>query len=432
MADVNLYAEFLVNMFAKMLGRINTSMLTSSTAETEHQTRETSLQITMNMSIRQFINTLQEGQDFAIIFKETDYRLIKSGQLLVRLISARIVRASAIEDITASIAARILWNALSIRETEHANHQRTLCIIARESGWAVLWMRGIRVEFCGLQSICSLDRLLGLWRKLGHGDKSREHFMQIRIGTSALSKQVAKAFHCWRNALEEMLLAFEIASETISAKHLKQPEQDTKLQALTELLLANLLILLQILQIDLDEFLAKPLRIARRSLPKEAGNIVLDRPTPASLEVYEVRIVLTVEHHIPCLKVAIHKGSARYADNIASHQLERGFELQLMKVETCGFQEAILEVVEVEKDIRLVKSFLRITLAEVKSKRSSNLHSRQSSNGLAKQLTFVSIITPSCLSTSLQSIEERLVSKVVLEVAQTIFALCNYLRHRKS
>ena len=43
MADVNLNAKLLVYMFRQMLGAVNAAMLASSTAEAEHQIRESTL-----------------------------------------------------------------------------------------------------------------------------------------------------------------------------------------------------------------------------------------------------------------------------------------------------------------------------------------------------------------------------------------------------
>ena len=130
MADVNLHTKLLVYVFCQMLGTIDAAMLTSCTSETEHQTRESTLQITAHMSVSQLVNALQECQDFPIVFKETDDRLVQSCQLLVGLITSWVMCASAIEDIATTIATRILGNALAIGETEHTDHQGALCIIA--------------------------------------------------------------------------------------------------------------------------------------------------------------------------------------------------------------------------------------------------------------------------------------------------------------
>ena len=62
-----------------------------------------------------------------------------------------------------------------------------------------------------------------------------QHLIKIRIGASAFAKQVLKVLYGRRNAVEEMLLAFEVTTKAVSTKHLKQAEEDTKLQATAEL-----------------------------------------------------------------------------------------------------------------------------------------------------------------------------------------------------
>ena len=174
-----------------------------------------------------------------------------------------------------------------------------------------------------------------------------------------------------------MFLALEVATEAISTQHLKQPEEHAKLQSLAELLLVDLLILLQTLQIDLDEFLAQLFRIACRGLPKETCHIILNRTFPAALEIYEIRILLAIEHDIAGLEVTIHEGTTWDAHNVAGHQLERCLQLQFVEIQTCSLEEAILEVIEVEQDVCLIKCFLGITLGEVKSKGTTYLHGWQ-------------------------------------------------------
>ena len=88
MTDAHLYAEFLVQVLCQMLGRIHATMLTTRTTETEHQRGEATLDITAHMVVCQLIDGVEEGQDLTIILQEADDRLIKSCQLLIRLITS--------------------------------------------------------------------------------------------------------------------------------------------------------------------------------------------------------------------------------------------------------------------------------------------------------------------------------------------------------
>ena len=124
-----LYPELLVDMLCKVLGAIHGAVLTACASKGEHKTGEASLDITCHMGIGKLINGIEEGEDFSVVLKETDYRLIQSCQFLVRLITSRVVSASAIENISTAIAAIILWNTFVERETEHLYSQRSLAVV---------------------------------------------------------------------------------------------------------------------------------------------------------------------------------------------------------------------------------------------------------------------------------------------------------------
>ena len=112
MRNPNLYPELLVDMLRKVLGAIYGAVLTACASEGEHKTGEASLDISRYMGIGKLIYRVEEGEDFSVVLKETDYRLIQSREFLVRLVSSRVVGASAIEHIATAIAAIILWYAL--------------------------------------------------------------------------------------------------------------------------------------------------------------------------------------------------------------------------------------------------------------------------------------------------------------------------------
>ena len=118
-----------MDMLGQVLGAIDGTMLTTRTAEAEHQRRETTLDVATHMSIGQFIHAVEESQYLTIVLQESDNRFVQSRQLFVRLVTARVVGRTAVEDIAATIAAFVLRNALGIREAEDAHHQRSLGIV---------------------------------------------------------------------------------------------------------------------------------------------------------------------------------------------------------------------------------------------------------------------------------------------------------------
>lgn len=208
MANMHFYAKLLVDMLRKMLGRIYTAMLTARATETELQGGESSLDITTYMMVCQRIDMIQELQYLSIILQETDDRLVQSRQLLIWLISARVVGASTIEDITSSIAGWILWNAFLIRETEHSYHQRSLAIILRESSWSILWMRKIDILVGRLITIGTIDRRTLDASKLWQLGETAQHIHHIRIRENLLPhlQEVTKILDGRRNALQKCFL----------------------------------------------------------------------------------------------------------------------------------------------------------------------------------------------------------------------------------
>ena len=100
--DAHLDAKFLVDMLCQVLGGIDAAMLTAGATETEHQRGETTLDITAHMGISQLIHGVEERQDLAIILQETDHRLVKSRQLLIRLITTGVVGTTTVEHLSSS------------------------------------------------------------------------------------------------------------------------------------------------------------------------------------------------------------------------------------------------------------------------------------------------------------------------------------------
>lgn len=65
------------------------------------------------MMVGKCIDMIHNFNILTIILQESDNRFIQTRQiLLIRLVSARVMGTSAVEDVTSTIARRILWNAL--------------------------------------------------------------------------------------------------------------------------------------------------------------------------------------------------------------------------------------------------------------------------------------------------------------------------------
>ena len=430
-ADVNLDAELVVDMLRQVLCAIDAAVLASRAAKAEHEAGEASLNVTTDVGICQAIDALQEGEDFAVVFEETDDGFVEAGQLFVGFVASGIVGAAAVEDVASAVAARVLGNTLPVGEAEDAHDEGAASVVATEGGRSVLRVSAVGVQVGSAEAVGTAHRFRLLRSELRQADELREHFAEVGIGAAAFAEQLAQVVHCRRDAVEEVPLALEVPAETVGTEYLKQPEEHAELQPFAELLLVDFLILLEALQVDVDELTAQLPRVVCRSLPEETGYIVLDRAATSSLEVYEVGIPFGIEHNVASLEVAVHEGAGRDGYDVACQKLEGGFEFQFVKIKPRSFKEAVFEIVEVEEDVGLVERGLRIAMGEVEAASSANLEGRQCSNRAAQQFAFTGVVASASLASALQGIEEREVPEVGLQVAQPVPALCYHLRYRQ-
>ena len=161
-ADAHLDAELLVDVLRQMLGGIDRAVLTTRTAEGEHQRGEATLDIAAHMSIGQLIDGVEEGEDLTVVLQESDDRLVESCEFLIGFITARVMGASAVEHIAATVATLILGDALAVGETKNLHHQRSLCIVFREGGGTILGMGLVGIEVGGLIAVGTTGNGLNL------------------------------------------------------------------------------------------------------------------------------------------------------------------------------------------------------------------------------------------------------------------------------
>ena len=67
MADTHLNAKFLMDMFCQVLGRIDTAVLTTRTAEREHQRRKATLDISTYVCISQFVDIIEKREYLTVV-----------------------------------------------------------------------------------------------------------------------------------------------------------------------------------------------------------------------------------------------------------------------------------------------------------------------------------------------------------------------------
>ena len=82
-------------------------------------------------------------------------------------------------------------------------------------------------------------------------------------------------------------------------------------------------------------------------------------------------IAIVIEHHVACLKVAVEETLGRLGGKVAGEHTKAGFEFELMKVEFGGFEEAVLEVIEVEEHTLFIELGLRIAHRPIEAARTA-------------------------------------------------------------
>ena len=257
MVHMHLHAKLLMDVLGQVLRTIDAAMLATRASEAEHQTGETALDVAQNVGIGQLIHALEEGEYLSVILQKADDGFVQSGLVLVRLVSAGVVSASAVEHIAAAIAAGVGRNALAIGEAPHVDHQGTTSVILTEGGRTVLRMGCIRGRRSSAIAIGTRQRLLLLGLELGKFYHTAQYLVQVRVGTAVLVQQLTQVAHGWRDAAEEVALPLEVAAEAIGTQYLEQAEQQTDAQTAVELLFVDLHIEFEMLQINRDKLLAE-------------------------------------------------------------------------------------------------------------------------------------------------------------------------------
>ena len=157
------------------------------------------------MEVGQLIHTIQEGQYLSIVFQKADDRFVKSSQLLVLLVTPWVMRRTAVKHIASTIATLILRDTFLVREGEYADYKKVLPL------------------YLPLRERSNLLVLFTLfWKFLTQAAK---HVQQVRIVETVKLEQLTQVLNGRRNGVDEVLLTFEIAAETIGTQHLQRTEE---------------------------------------------------------------------------------------------------------------------------------------------------------------------------------------------------------------
>ena len=99
-----------------MLGTIDGAVLTSGATEADLKVGKATFNPTLGMEIDDGIDVGEELKYLAILLKEVDDGTVKTRKCLVLLITPRIIRRTAVKDITATVAGSVLRYSFLERE----------------------------------------------------------------------------------------------------------------------------------------------------------------------------------------------------------------------------------------------------------------------------------------------------------------------------
>lgn len=126
--------------------------------------------------------------------------------------------------------------------------------------------------------------------KLREVDHALQDAFEIRIADADTIEQLAtQILDGWGNAVEKIGLALKIASQSVGAQHLQDAEEHKEMEFGAESIFVKRTDLMQFCEVFSNHGFSEHLRITRRSLPKEGGEVVLQWPYLSALEIYEAR-----------------------------------------------------------------------------------------------------------------------------------------------
>ena len=173
-------------------------------------------------------------------------------------------------------------------------------------------------------------------------------------------------------------------------------------------------VFLQGIYILVDQCLPECVREIGFGLPEEGGHVVVDRSPSPALEVNEPRPVFS-QHDVAALEVPVHEGGCVLLQQDVGHGLEVIFQAVFLKIHARGFQEAILEIIEVPKHRAAVEGGLRIATVEIQSFSSPVLQGRQQADCFAEEASFsrVEVLFARAFG---QHVEQGCIAQVFLQI----------------
>ena len=119
-------------------------------------------------------------------------------------------------------------------------------------------------------------------------------------------------------------------------------------------------------------------------MPDEGCHIIIYRPLHSALKIDETRIAV-LDHHVPCLEVAIHESICIYRCKIICQSLKIVLKPVLIELKTGRLQKAVFEIIKIEKHKPSVELTYRMADGEIKIFRPFELDVRKMSYSPAQK-----------------------------------------------
>ena len=103
-----------MNVVSYMFSRIDRTMLASRATEGYLQIGKATVEPSLHVEVNQRIDAIEETQYLAIILKELYHLVVTTGEMPVLRVAPRVVGATTVEDVTATIARDVFRYAFLI------------------------------------------------------------------------------------------------------------------------------------------------------------------------------------------------------------------------------------------------------------------------------------------------------------------------------
>ena len=329
---------------------------------------------------------LQEVLHGLLLIEEADDRLVHSRELLILVVSSRIMYGAAVKHEASSIAAGIFGDTLLVGETGDAHRQFARLLVG------------------GKHRQC--DHPTQQVGEIGH------------IGKVILGQQSTQVIYRHRYALHEVRLMLKVSAIAIGTQHLQCTEEHKVLQTLGKHLLIKRAIAPCRLQILLYQFAPHLGRKPCPCLPQERHQVILRRASPPTLKVDKPRLAIAY-HDVARLEVTVHKRIGTLLQQHLGHTVKVIFEVFLLKLQSCSLEEAVFEIVQVPLYAPSVQFGRGVAMRKVKLLSRAPLHIGQQPHHLPQQL-HVGLVIPAPLVRLGYQVKQRRIAQVLLQVTHAI------------